>query len=88
MILRSAAEYVAPGGQLVVIGHHSDNLENGYGGPQDASVLYSERDVVLDLEDTGLVITRAERAIRSVESSGGTGEAVDAVIVAYRPEQP
>jgi SAM-dependent methyltransferase len=30
--LGSAAEAVAPGGTILVVGHHLENLENGYGG--------------------------------------------------------
>ena len=85
MILRSAAEYVAPGGTLLVVGHHSDNIVDGVGGPQDPAVLYSEADLVADLEDTGLRITRAERAVRTVETPEGPREAIDAVVIAQRP---
>jgi len=86
MILRSAAEYVTAGGLLVVVGHHTDNLTAGVGGPQDAAILFTAEDVVSDLEDTGLQITRAERALRAVETPAGPRNAIDVVVVAQRPQ--
>lgn len=86
LILRTAAQSVAPGGRLLVVAHHTDNLAEGVGGPQDPSVLYSEKDVVDDLVDTGLVIERAERALRPVQTDSGVVNAVDVVVVAKRPE--
>lgn len=83
--LRSAAEAVAPGGVLLVVAHHTDNLTEGYGGPQNAVWLYSERDVVDDLGGTGLVPEVAERAVREVQVDGGVRTALDAVVLARRP---
>jgi SAM-dependent methyltransferase len=37
--VRNAARALAPGGVLLVIAHHSRNLPDGTGGPQDAGVL-------------------------------------------------
>lgn len=65
--LQHAASAVAPGGRLLVIGHHSDNLTHGVGGPQDAAVLYNEHDVLADLASwTELTIQTAERRVRVV----------------------
>ena len=83
LIMRTASEYVAPDGRLVVVGHHRDNLESGVGGPQDPTVLYTEDELVADLEGTGLVIERAERVTRVVD--GAPREAIDVVLVARRP---
>lgn len=85
LVLRTAAEYLAPGGALLVVGHHLDNLRDGVGGPQDASVLYTQDDLVEDLVDTGLQIERAEQVVRSVETEAGPREALDVVLVARRP---
>jgi SAM-dependent methyltransferase len=79
-VLTNAAAALAPAGRLVVVGHHSDNLEHGHGGPTAAAVLYTEADVEACLP--GLEIERAERARRSVESADGLHEAIDAVVVA------
>ncbi|GAB2737707.1 class I SAM-dependent methyltransferase [Salinifilum aidingensis] len=49
--LQRAAAALAPGGTLLVIGHHSDNFTRGVGGPPDPAVLYDEHDVLADLAD-------------------------------------
>jgi SAM-dependent methyltransferase len=83
--LRTAAECLAPGGRLIIIGHHPDNLHDGVGGPQDASVLYSPEDLADDLAGTGLAIERAARVLRTVGEEPVLRAAVDAVLVARRP---
>ena len=83
--LRSAADAVAPGGHLLVVAHHTDNLTDGYGGPQNAMWLYSEADVVADVADAGLETVVAERAARVVETDDGPRTAWDAVVLARRP---
>ena len=74
-ILHAAADALAPGGTLLVVGHHSDNLEQGAGGPKDPAVLYSAEDVAADLE--GLEIEKAERVLRPVEDER---DAIDALV--------
>lgn len=69
--IRSAWDALAPNGILLVIAHHSDNLTDGIGGPQDPIVLFSEIDVLADLlaiDDSGTV-ELAERAARPVTDS-------------------
>ena len=64
----SAWNCLAPDGILLVIAHHSDNIAEGVGGPQDPTVLYSERDVIADLGaiDCSAIVERAERVARTV----------------------
>jgi len=81
--VRSAAERLAAGGVLLVIGHDSANLEHGHGGPQDPSVLFTAGDVAADLEGTGLVVERAEAVLRAVD--GAPRPAIDALLRATRP---
>lgn len=83
LAIRNAAAKVAPGGTLLVVGHHSDNIAHGVGGPQDPAVLFTESDVVADLDGTGLTVARAERVLRTVSPEGP--QAVDALVVATRP---
>lgn len=83
MVLGRAADAVAPGGTLFVIGHDIRNLADGYGGPQSAEVLYSPEQVVAQI--AGLDIVRAETVIRQVTTKTGTRTALDALVRAVRP---
>lgn len=73
-----------PGGTLLVIAHHYDNLTDGVGGPQDPAVLYSERDVIADLGviDCSAIVERAERVARPV--LGTDRPALDTVVRARK----
>ncbi len=83
-VLRALTEGVAPGGALLVVAHDADNLEHGYGGPQNPAVLYGAQDVVGDLEGTGLQIERAETVRRPVETPDGERIALDSLVRARR----
>jgi SAM-dependent methyltransferase len=78
-VLRRAAAGLAPGGTLLVVGHHSDNIEQGYGGPKDPRVLFTPKQVVGYLD--GLRVEKAEAVLRSVE---GERDAIDALVRARR----
>jgi SAM-dependent methyltransferase len=80
--VRSAADALAPGGTLLVIGHDSRNLADGTGGPKDPSVLFTAADVAADLAGTGLVVERAEEVLRPVD--GADRPAIDALLRAVR----
>ena len=85
-IMRRAAEAVAPGGTLLVVGHDLQNLTSGHGGPQDPAVLYRPGDIVADIEPAQLVIVRHETATRSLtDDQGQPVEALDALVLARRP---
>ncbi len=81
--LRSAAAAVAPGGTLLVIAHDESNLDHGYGGPQDPSVLTGPEAVAAAL--TGFEIVKAERVERPVDTADGPRTAIDHVVKARRP---
>jgi SAM-dependent methyltransferase len=85
-IVRAAADALAPGGRLLLVAHDSANLERGYGGPKDATVLYTAADVADDLEGSSLAIERAELVERPVETPDGERNALDALLRARRPE--
>lgn len=82
-LLQIASRALAPGGRLVVIGHHSDNLTEGVGGPQDRSILFTPEEIVAELD--GLQVVRADRVLREVATDGGPRSAVDTVVVASPP---
>jgi SAM-dependent methyltransferase len=85
-VLRSAAAALAPGGTLVVIGHDTTNLTDGYGGPRDASVLFTPEEVVAELGELGeLGVERAETVRRVVSLEDGGATALDAFVRLVRP---
>jgi SAM-dependent methyltransferase len=81
-VLECAAEAVAPGGTLLVLGHDLENLNGGWGGPKDPRVLFTPDDVVADL--SGLEVEKAERVLRPVETDEGEVDAIDALVRARR----
>jgi SAM-dependent methyltransferase len=81
-ILGRAARAVAPGGTLLLVGHHARNLDEGVGGPHSLDVLYTEEDVAAELP--GLELERAESVLRPVETDEGTRQAIDALVRARR----
>lgn len=81
-IVSRASAAVGRGGTLFAIGHHSDNLVDGTGGPQAEELLYTEEELV---RWCPLDAVRAERVIR--ETADG-GRAIDAILVARRTHEP
>jgi SAM-dependent methyltransferase len=79
-IYAAAADAVAPGGRLLVIGHDRSNLLEGSGGPQDPDVLFTADEVAADL--AGFEVERAERVIHDAADGRRT---IDCVVVARRP---
>jgi SAM-dependent methyltransferase len=75
----AARRAVAPGGRLVVIAHHLDNLENGVGGPPVPELLFTEQQLAGDFSD--LNILRNEKVIRTTDE----GDAIDLVFVGAMP---
>lgn len=82
--LSAAARALAPGGTLLVVGHDLTNLSEGVGGPQDPAVLFTPADVVREACG-GLVVEKAERVSRPVQTAAGPRLAIDALVRARRP---
>ncbi|MFI9405268.1 class I SAM-dependent methyltransferase [Nocardia sp. NPDC052316] len=84
-VVRQAADLLVPEGTLLVLGHDSPNLTEGYGGPQDPSVLFTPDDIVADLGDAvaddRIRVRLAERVFRPTEGR----DAIDALVIATRP---
>lgn len=85
LVLRQAAEAVAPGGTFLLVGHDLRNLERGHGGPKSPEVLYTPEDVVADIDGSGLEIERAGPVDRTVDTPEGERVAIDALVRARRP---
>jgi SAM-dependent methyltransferase len=81
-VLHRAAAALAPGGQILVIGHDLTNLEEGVGGPQDPEILYAPEAIAAQL--SGLEIRHAERVRRPVVTDEGTKDAIDTLATAVR----
>ncbi len=80
-----AAQSLATGGTLLVVGHDATNLAEGVGGPPDPSVLYGPDDIIGDLAgESDLMVERAERVRRpvSVDTPEGPQErqAIDCLV--------
>jgi SAM-dependent methyltransferase len=85
-LVRRAADAVAAGGALLVLGHDRSNLEEGYGGPQDPTILFSPDDISDDLAGIEeLRVVRADRVMRPVMTDDGERHAIDALVRAERP---
>jgi SAM-dependent methyltransferase len=82
-VLRRAADALAPGGTLLLVGHDLANLTEGTGGPSDPNVLYTPEDVVSELP--GLEVEKAEQILRDVD--GADRPAIDALVRARRPRR-
>lgn len=82
-VWRNAAAAVCDSGRLVVIGHDSSNLVDGYGGPQDPAVLFTADEVAAVVGET-LSVERSERVERPVDTEDGMRVALDNVTVAVR----
>jgi SAM-dependent methyltransferase len=83
LVLGRAATAVAPRGTLLVVGHDLQNLNGGYGGPQDPGVLFTPDEIAAELP--GLEVEKAERVLRPVETEDGEAQAIDALVRARRP---
>ena len=79
-IYAAAANAVAPGGRLIVVGHDRSNLTGGTGGPQDPAVLFTAGEIAAEL--VGFEIHRAEGV--TCDDADGR-RTIDAVVVAVRP---
>lgn len=80
-VYETACGALAPGGTLLVVGHHVDNIEHGYGGPQDATVLHDHQAIgrfVGRLD--GIEVERAVRVTRDVETDDGPRTALDSLV--------
>jgi SAM-dependent methyltransferase len=89
-VLTNAAGGLAPGGTFLMVAHDRDNIEHGYGGPQDPYVLPTAELIVDDLlaspAGPELEVRRAEQVRRPVATDEGERVALDCLVrVVRRP---
>jgi SAM-dependent methyltransferase len=79
-----AAAAVAPGGRMLVVGHHPVNATEGAGGPADTSRLFSADEIATDLlvGDPDLIVERSEVVRRVRPPDRGP---IDSLLVVRRP---
>jgi hypothetical protein len=82
---RRLAEAVAPGGTLLVVGHHPSDLETTVRRPRGAGVLYAADEVgaLLDPERWTVILSEA-RARNAADGEGRNVTVHDAVLRARR----
>lgn len=78
--LTGAVNALAPGGTLLIVGHDVDNIERGYGGPQEPAVLYDAQRIAAEL--TGLNVATAQQVNRVVDTDIGPMTAIDTLVKA------
>ena len=81
-LIRRAATWLRPGGELFMVGHDRTNIEHGVGGPQYPEVLWEIEEILPWLD--GLDIVEAGVVEREVEIDRGVALARDALIRARR----
>jgi SAM-dependent methyltransferase len=84
LVLDRAATALAPGGELLMIGHALSNLTQGVGGPRDPSVLWDPEEIAEQVRALGLRIDRCEEVLRPVAAEDGAREAIDVLVQARR----
>lgn len=81
------AEWVAPGGTLLVLGHDVDNIAAGGHGPSDPAILYTP-DLLRGALDDRFLIERCERVVRASADAelrdGHHAAAIDTLLHAVR----
>lgn len=77
-IVRRSVQWLRPGGQIFLVGHHKSNIERGWGGPQYLEVLWDVELILGWLE--GLMVVEAGVVRRPVETDEGPRFARDALI--------
>lgn len=83
-IYKGLAESVAPGGTLLVVGHHPSDLQTTAKRPPDPDLLFTAEDIARELDGGWDVIVQEARP-RSVKDPEGAAITVhDAVLVARR----
>lgn len=86
-VVRRSIRWLRSGGQIFLVGHHTSNIERGWGGPQYREVLWDVERIVGWLD--GLTVIEASVVRRPVETDDGPRYARDALVRALvSPQTP
>jgi SAM-dependent methyltransferase len=77
-VIHRAVEWLAPGGEIFLIGHDKSNLDGGYGGPPVPEILWDVETIVGWLD--GLEVVEAQVVRRPVETDEGLVYARDTLV--------
>jgi SAM-dependent methyltransferase len=86
-MITGAANALAPGGVLLLIGHDKQSAGRGVGGPDDVELLWTTEALLADIAHTSLSLVSAAQVHRTVHTPDGPNEALDTAVVARRPIQ-
>lgn len=77
-----AAQALVPGGRVLIVAHHRDNLEDGVGGPPLPEMLFVEDELAADFP--GFEVIENNRVLRHVDKGDVVGDAIDVVFIAEK----
>jgi len=80
--IAEAARVLGEDGIFFGIWHARENLDGGFGGPQDPRVLPTQEELRIAVERAGLSLKTLELRERIVETDAGTRTALDVVLLA------
>lgn len=83
-LVRKTVTWLAPGGELFLVGHDRSNIDRGVGGPQYPEVLWDADRIVSWLGD--LEVVEAGVVERQVEVEEGEATAYDTLVRARAPK--
>lgn len=83
-VYQRLADSVAPGGVLLIVGHHPSDLETTAERRPDPDPLFTARELVEELGDGWTILTQETRPRAELDPTGESTTVHDAVLVARR----
>lgn len=80
--IAEAARVLGEAGLFFGVWHARENLDGGFGGPQDPRVLPTQEELRIAVDRAGLSLKTLELRERFVETDAGTRTALDVVLLA------
>lgn len=82
--IKRLAKTIRPGGHLFGVWHSRDNLNSGFGGPQDPKVLPNRESITKALEGCGLEIVELKNRDGQIQTREGLKPSITLVLLAKR----